>query len=369
VIPSVNLIAFVVIAYLLFLALYGVLVAIEQGRSNPNLGNLTRIGDAFGVPVTLLVDVGGEPSVRISRPDDSRVLWRGPSGGTGTIIGVQNRFTEFQSQFNAQVSSNRIGAERLLGFMDEYGLDSLAALAHTVQSRAEQAMRDAIRAVPDGTYRSEVWYDGLDEPLRLPCAVAVAERRRRVTSPARVAARATRAGSDWRSRASSTAASAPGAGLARPRFATLLRRHAAALADAHRLDAVVAYGLDADRVAVGVDRVAAARQPPQLGEHEASDRVVHVAVDRQLQSVVVEVGDGDMTAHEPVAVGEFADLAGGGVGLSNVDARLRATFGERYALRMESAPGEGTSVIMTVPNLAGDDAGTPLAAVPTRAVV
>ena len=66
----------------------GVLVSLEQGRSNPNLATLARIGDAFGVPVTLLVDVGGEPAVRISNPDASRVLWRGPSGGTGTIIGA-----------------------------------------------------------------------------------------------------------------------------------------------------------------------------------------------------------------------------------------------------------------------------------------
>jgi transcriptional regulator with XRE-family HTH domain len=66
----------------------GVLVTLEQGRSNPNLATLARIGDAFGVPVTLLVDVGGEPAVRISSPDDSRVLWRGPSGGTGTILGA-----------------------------------------------------------------------------------------------------------------------------------------------------------------------------------------------------------------------------------------------------------------------------------------
>jgi transcriptional regulator with XRE-family HTH domain len=66
----------------------GVLVALEQGRSNPNLATLARIGDAFGVPVTLLVDVGGEPAVRISSPDAARVLWRGPSGGTGTIIGA-----------------------------------------------------------------------------------------------------------------------------------------------------------------------------------------------------------------------------------------------------------------------------------------
>ena len=64
----------------------GVLVALEQGRSNPNLATLARIGDAFGVPVTLLVDMGGEPAIRISSPDASRVLWRGPAGGSGTII-------------------------------------------------------------------------------------------------------------------------------------------------------------------------------------------------------------------------------------------------------------------------------------------
>src|SRR5437764_11099190 len=46
--------------------------------------------------------------------------------------------------------------------------------------------------------------------------------------------------------------------------------------------------------------------------------------------------------------------AGGGIGLSNVDARLRATFGERYALRIESALGEGTTALMTVPNLRGE---------------
>jgi transcriptional regulator with XRE-family HTH domain len=66
----------------------GVLVALEQGRSNPNLATLARISDAFGVPVTQLVDVGGEPAVRVSSPDASRVLWRGPSGGTGVIIGA-----------------------------------------------------------------------------------------------------------------------------------------------------------------------------------------------------------------------------------------------------------------------------------------
>jgi transcriptional regulator with XRE-family HTH domain len=64
----------------------GVLVALEQGRANPNLGTLAKVGDAFGVPVTRLVDVPDEPDVRITGPADARVLWRGPAGGTGTII-------------------------------------------------------------------------------------------------------------------------------------------------------------------------------------------------------------------------------------------------------------------------------------------
>ena len=61
----------------------------------------------------------------------------------------------------------------------------------------------------------------------------------------------------------------------------------------------------------------------------------------------------DGTGMEPERVPAVLAGAGGGIGLSNVDARLRATFGERYALRVESELGVGTTAIMTVPNLAG----------------
>jgi transcriptional regulator with XRE-family HTH domain len=64
----------------------GVLVALEQGRSNPNLATLARIADAFGVPVTSLLDVSDEPVVRITGPEHTRTLWHGEDGGTGTII-------------------------------------------------------------------------------------------------------------------------------------------------------------------------------------------------------------------------------------------------------------------------------------------
>jgi two-component system LytT family sensor kinase len=78
--------------------------------------------------------------------------------------------------------------------------------------------------------------------------------------------------------------------------------------------------------------------------------------------VELRVSD-DGTGIEPERVGAVLAGAGGGIGLSNVDARLRATFGERYALRIESEVGHGTTAVMTVPNLAGDgaEAGSPAA--------
>jgi two-component system LytT family sensor kinase len=57
---------------------------------------------------------------------------------------------------------------------------------------------------------------------------------------------------------------------------------------------------------------------------------------------------------EPERVPIVLAGAGGGIGVSNVDARLRATFGERYALRIESQLGQGTTAVMTVPNLRGE---------------
>lgn len=56
---------------------------------------------------------------------------------------------------------------------------------------------------------------------------------------------------------------------------------------------------------------------------------------------------------DPARIPAVLAGAGGGIGLSNVDARLRATFGERYALRIETEPAGGTRALMAVPNLRG----------------
>lgn len=64
----------------------GVLVALEQGRGNPSLGTLVRISEALGVPLTRLVQVDDEPTVRIFPPGRHVPLWQGPSGGVGVLL-------------------------------------------------------------------------------------------------------------------------------------------------------------------------------------------------------------------------------------------------------------------------------------------
>jgi 5-oxoprolinase (ATP-hydrolysing) len=72
------------------------------------------------------------------------------------------------------VAANAVGAERLMAFMREYGIHDLEALAAVLQGRAEAAMREAIRALPNGTYTNEVWNNPLGEPLRYPLRLTVA---------------------------------------------------------------------------------------------------------------------------------------------------------------------------------------------------
>jgi two-component system, LytTR family, sensor kinase len=92
-------------------------------------------------------------------------------------------------------------------------------------------------------------------------------------------------------------------------------------------------------------------------------------------AITATVSDGDIELRvsddgvgiEPERVPDVLAGAGGGIGVSNVDSRLRATFGERYALRIESELGSGTTTVMTVPHLRGEITNRDLAASPDLA--
>ena len=73
----------------------------------------------------------------------------------------------------AQVSANELMERRVRLLMDDYGLDTLTELGDELFSRSERAMREAIRAVPDGTYRYGFRTDGTGAPFEFKIALTV----------------------------------------------------------------------------------------------------------------------------------------------------------------------------------------------------
>ena len=73
----------------------------------------------------------------------------------------------------AQFSALDLMERHVLDLMREHDLEDLALLAEEIQWRSEQAMRKAIREVPDGVYRHETITDGFEQPIRLRLALTV----------------------------------------------------------------------------------------------------------------------------------------------------------------------------------------------------
>jgi N-methylhydantoinase B len=71
----------------------------------------------------------------------------------------------------ANVSCNEVGAQQLLEFMDEYGIDDLVDVSAAIRTQSERAMRARIRDIPDGLYRNRLMLEGIDAPLHLECAI------------------------------------------------------------------------------------------------------------------------------------------------------------------------------------------------------
>lgn len=81
---------------------------------------------------------------------------------------------EVLGDVHAQVAGNQVGAENLAEYLREFELEDVEELGEEIISRSERVMRDAIAALPDGTYEHTIQTDGLDEPLTIKCAVTIA---------------------------------------------------------------------------------------------------------------------------------------------------------------------------------------------------
>jgi N-methylhydantoinase B len=81
---------------------------------------------------------------------------------------------EVLGDIHAQVAGNEVGCERLAEYLREFGMADVEELGDQIIGRSERAMRDAIRALPDGTRQHTIHTDGLDESLTIRCAVTIA---------------------------------------------------------------------------------------------------------------------------------------------------------------------------------------------------
>jgi transcriptional regulator with XRE-family HTH domain len=64
----------------------GMLVHIENGRANPSIATLCKVAAALGASVADLVQASGHQPADVLPASAPRLLWRGPKGGTATLL-------------------------------------------------------------------------------------------------------------------------------------------------------------------------------------------------------------------------------------------------------------------------------------------
>lgn len=81
---------------------------------------------------------------------------------------------ETMGDIYAQVSANQVGARGLARMLDEFGLTGIDQVAEEIMLRSERALRDALRALPEGQYSASMTSDGFDgETIELRVTVTL----------------------------------------------------------------------------------------------------------------------------------------------------------------------------------------------------
>ncbi len=94
------------------------------------------------------------------------------------VIGSNSRNpAHLLGDIRAQIAACRAGERGPSDLVARHGAGRLAVLLDALQDQAERRMRQAIAAIPDGSWRFEDWIDGLGEapePVRIAVEVTVA---------------------------------------------------------------------------------------------------------------------------------------------------------------------------------------------------
>jgi N-methylhydantoinase B len=139
---------------------------------------------AYSLSITHLPDIGGlgfsatarqiyEEGLRL--PVVKLVEAGKPNALVFDIIATNVRVPEQTiGDIHANIACNEVAARLLLEFMDEYGLESLDAVADAIIVQTEKGLRAAIAAMPDGTYTHAIDIEGGSGPLRLAVTMTIA---------------------------------------------------------------------------------------------------------------------------------------------------------------------------------------------------
>ena len=90
------------------------------------------------------------------------------------ILANSRNPVEVRGDLLSLVSSNATGARRLVEMMTEFKLLSIEPLAEHILSTSEKAAREAIRALPEGSWNSEMPLDGYERPLLVKSKLTIA---------------------------------------------------------------------------------------------------------------------------------------------------------------------------------------------------
>jgi N-methylhydantoinase B len=138
---------------------------------------------AFAASTAHTVDIGGAPSPTArDRFEEGlcipicKIVEAGEENQTVIDFLLENlrMSDETLGDIRAQFAAYGDCASKLLGLLADESLDDLGAVSDEIIARSEQSMRDAISALPDGTWRDGFDTDGVDKPLHVACAVTVA---------------------------------------------------------------------------------------------------------------------------------------------------------------------------------------------------
>jgi N-methylhydantoinase B len=80
---------------------------------------------------------------------------------------------ELEGDIYSLCACNDAGARRLVEMMHEFTLDSLEPLAQFIFDNSLRATRAEIARLPEGTFSSEIWSDGYEEPARLAARMRI----------------------------------------------------------------------------------------------------------------------------------------------------------------------------------------------------